>query len=240
MRSTWLPSARHRGWSSSRPCRPTDATSCSRRINRAATTCTCWIWTPAETRWRHRGGSPPCRATSSAGTGHRAEARSSSRRRRAERPRSWWLVRVANGPRSSEHLPRLSTRVGLLMAAPSSSRRQGVHTRAIATSGSCPRTAPTLETSPTRVQPIGGPNWSPDGTKIAFTDGYAASAAVYVVNVDGTGLVRLTSRAGEETAYGWSPEGSKVLFVSDRSDTGGRFLYMMDTDGSDVQLALRI
>jgi Tol biopolymer transport system component len=53
-------------------------------------------------------------------------------------------------------------------------------------------------------------------------------------------LVRLTTRAGEETAYGWSPEGSKVLFVSDRSDTGGRFLYMMDTDGSDVQLALRI
>jgi TolB protein len=84
------------------------------------------------------------------------------------------------------------------------------------------------------------PNWSPDGTKIVFTDGYGASADVYVVNVDGTGLVRLTTRVGEETAYGWSPEGSKVLFVSDRSNTGGRFLYMMNTDGSDVQLALRI
>jgi Tol biopolymer transport system component len=59
-------------------------------------------------------------------------------------------------------------------------------------------------------------------------------------NVDGTGLVRLTARVGEETAYGWSPVGSKVLFVSDRSNTGGKFLYMMNTDGSDVELALRI
>jgi WD40 repeat protein len=84
------------------------------------------------------------------------------------------------------------------------------------------------------------PNWSPDGTTIAFTNGYNGEAEVYMVNADGTGLVRLTVRVGEDTAYGWSPDGSKVLFVSDRSNTGGRFIYMMDRDGSNVQLALRI
>jgi hypothetical protein len=30
------------------------------------------------------------------------------------------------------------------------------------------------------------------------------------------------------------------MFLSNRSHTGGTFLYVMNADGSDVQLALRI
>jgi Tol biopolymer transport system component len=54
--------------------------------------------------------------------------------------------------------------------------------------------------------------------------------------------VRLLTPAtpGSDFPLWWSPDGSKVLFGSDRSRTGGTFIYMMDPDGSDVQLVMRI
>ena len=44
----------------------------------------------------------------------------------------------------------------------------------------------------------------------------------------------------KDQAYGWSPEGQHVLFLSNRSNTGGSFLYVMGTAGSGVQLAIII
>jgi Tol biopolymer transport system component len=84
------------------------------------------------------------------------------------------------------------------------------------------------------------PNWSPDGTRMAFTEGSTPQTEVYLANVDGSGVTRVTDRAGEDDAYGWSPDGSEIIFISDRSNTGGRFLYVMDPSGSDVRLVLRI
>jgi Tol biopolymer transport system component len=94
------------------------------------------------------------------------------------------------------------------------------------------------------VLPLDGtqdfPAWSPDGTRIVFTSWIGPNADVFVANADGSMPTNLTSDSGDtDTSQGWTPDGH-VLFLSNRSRTGGTFLYFMDADGSDVQLALRL
>lgn len=48
------------------------------------------------------------------------------------------------------------------------------------------------------------PTWSPDGTKIAFASGRkATSTHIYLVNLDGSGLVRLTDRPAPDAYPAW-------------------------------------
>ena len=84
------------------------------------------------------------------------------------------------------------------------------------------------------------PAWSPDGSQLVFTDWSGRSADVFVANADGSGLTNLTSDSGDtDTSQGWTPDGH-VLFLSNRSHTGGTFLYFMDANGENVRLAVRL
>ena len=89
---------------------------------------------------------------------------------------------------------------------------------------------------------VGGPAWSPDGTKIAFSGTLDGDSDIYVINVDGTGLVNLTSDNGGRNALDsgptWSPDGTKIAFASDR-DSSPEFLvndiYVMNAaNGGNV------
>ena len=84
------------------------------------------------------------------------------------------------------------------------------------------------------------PTWSPDSKKILFTsDMYSTSGNyldrdIYVINLDGTGLTRLTTDAAYDANPVWSPDGSKIFFESDR---GGQYgIYKMNPNGSNVEL----
>jgi Tol biopolymer transport system component len=79
------------------------------------------------------------------------------------------------------------------------------------------------------------PVWSPDGSQIAFVPlvddpNRGENRELYVVNSDGTGLRRLTNKAGDESQPVWSPDGSQIAFVADGD--GDEEVYVVAADGS--------
>ena len=77
----------------------------------------------------------------------------------------------------------------------------------------------------------GSPAWSPDGARLAFT----ADSALYLMNADGSGVVRLIVGGTEPT---WSPDGRRVAFAMlQRDSTAGdsaavQRIGVVNVDGS--------
>jgi Tol biopolymer transport system component len=79
------------------------------------------------------------------------------------------------------------------------------------------------------------PQWSPDGTRIAFAsnrDDDAGRSSIYVMDGDGTNVRRLTPVGSSDYFPQWSPDGKKIAFM--RSSDGDAEIYVMEPDGSDV------
>ncbi|MDE0505291.1 MAG: hypothetical protein OXI86_14540, partial [Candidatus Poribacteria bacterium] len=77
------------------------------------------------------------------------------------------------------------------------------------------------------------PDWSPDGTKIAFVSGRDDNdrwKQIYVMDADGKSPIRLTDGPGLKRDPDWSPDGRKIAFsVDGRED----YLAVMDADGGN-------
>ena len=73
------------------------------------------------------------------------------------------------------------------------------------------------------------PDWSPDGTKIAFVSNRnGGEYQVYVMDADGTNQIKLTHGPLEKRQPDWSPDGGKIAFtVRDGMD----HIEVMDADG---------
>jgi Tol biopolymer transport system component len=87
---------------------------------------------------------------------------------------------------------------------------------------------------------IQGLSWSPDGTQLAFsafrsgTDRYK----LFVVDVAGTGLTRLSSVADNDTNPSWSPDGTQIAVESYPRRTGlhGDIVLVQVSDESRTPL----
>jgi Tol biopolymer transport system component len=100
------------------------------------------------------------------------------------------------------------------------------------------------------------PTWSPDSTRLAFhctmggvNPNGTGDFEICVVNLDGTGLRRLTDTPGENTQPDWSPDGEWIVFESNRlgwpslpsitpagydpEAFGDEEVWVMRSDGSD-------
>jgi len=76
--------------------------------------------------------------------------------------------------------------------------------------------------------------WSPDGTRLAFMSvKNSKQAAVFVVNVDGTGLKRLTPWSLDAGNPDWSPDGREILYNPYWDPHPGKFsnVFSMTPDG---------
>ena len=60
------------------------------------------------------------------------------------------------------------------------------------------------------------PQFSPDGSMIAYTATVAGNADVYVLPVSGGDPRRLTYHPGADFVRGWTPDGKRILFASTR------------------------
>jgi Tol biopolymer transport system component len=102
------------------------------------------------------------------------------------------------------------------------------------------------------------PAWSRDGSKIAFSASTGLDASIYVMDVDGRNIKRLTSpndpaqcsegSSASDWKSDWSPDGRKIVFERDvhTSDAGGYdcgldgfgytpFVWLMNADGTGLR-----
>ena len=80
----------------------------------------------------------------------------------------------------------------------------------------------------------GRPDWSPDGTKIAFHSNSAhyseGADEIFVMNSDGSDPIQLTDNSFSDSSPTWSPAGDKLAFVSLRD--GNKEIYVVDVNTS--------
>lgn len=69
--------------------------------------------------------------------------------------------------------------------------------------------------------------------KIAFDSERSGNDDIYTMNIDGTGLKRLTFSGAPDVCPAFSPDGTKIAFASRRD--GHYQLYVMDSNGNNQQ-----
>ena len=85
------------------------------------------------------------------------------------------------------------------------------------------------------------PHVSPDARSLLFSSDGSGSFDVWVADLDGGHARPLTlGEPATDRAVGWSPDGRYAIFASDRSHTGGNFLYFVPVGGGAATLGVVI
>lgn len=79
----------------------------------------------------------------------------------------------------------------------------------------------------------GSPDWSPDGSRIAFSSRRDNDWDLFVLGGDSD--TNVTQTLGDDDKADWSPDGTRILFASIRGDQRWADIFVMDADGSSVR-----
>jgi len=69
--------------------------------------------------------------------------------------------------------------------------------------------------------------------RIVFSSNLAGNYEIYSMNINGSGLRRLTTTTGDDRDPSWSPDGSQIVFTSNRD--GNYEIYAMNANGSSLR-----
>jgi Tol biopolymer transport system component len=75
------------------------------------------------------------------------------------------------------------------------------------------------------------PQFSPDGSRIAFASDRSGATEIWTANGDGSNQVQLTSFRSRAAAPRWSPDGRSIVFSSSKS--GSLSIYVVDAQGGE-------
>ena len=86
------------------------------------------------------------------------------------------------------------------------------------------------------------PELSPDGSRIVFLTARHdplpefpnLKYEIYIIDIDGSNLTRLTTTDAAEDHPSWSPDGDRILFDADYDQDGLYEIYVMNADGSSL------
>ncbi len=80
------------------------------------------------------------------------------------------------------------------------------------------------------------PEISPDGNLIAFTGEYDGNADVYVMNINGGDITRLTFHPGMDEVIGWNSTKNKIMFASGRHSPSRYVkMFLISPDGTGLE-----
>ena len=75
------------------------------------------------------------------------------------------------------------------------------------------------------------PAWSPVDNRIAYVSEETGNGDIYMLNLDGSALVRLTDNVENFDKHPtWSPDGSQIAFWSDMSFNHNRQIWVVDLE----------
>jgi len=74
----------------------------------------------------------------------------------------------------------------------------------------------------------GDPDWSTDGSRIAFSATESGNQDIYIINVDGTHLIRVTNHPRDDQYPDWSPDDTKLAFSSTRDGDHIKDIFVID------------
>jgi TolB protein len=78
------------------------------------------------------------------------------------------------------------------------------------------------------------PAWSPDGARLALSSSRGGNSQIYLCDVSGANLHRITSNKGPDVGPVWNRKtGAQIAFVS--GDTGLPQVYTIEADGTNQQ-----
>lgn len=83
-----------------------------------------------------------------------------------------------------------------------------------------------------------GPDWSPDGSRIAFSSSRDGGRNLYTMKSDGSDVKKLTNNDGSNNPMyipaspDWAPDGSRITFHSVNRDDEDGEIYTINPDGS--------
>jgi Tol biopolymer transport system component len=84
------------------------------------------------------------------------------------------------------------------------------------------------------------PTWSPDGTKVAYSESLYYNMDIFVMRADGSGKVNLTNTSDTtnptyETQARWSPDGAKIAYyksITQYTTSNIVDIWLMNADGT--------
>lgn len=80
--------------------------------------------------------------------------------------------------------------------------------------------------------------WSPDQTKIVYSNNEEGNFNIHVADADGANVTRLTGGSSDETMPAWSPDGGRIVFAGTTGSMNNQ-IFAIDSDGENLQRLTR-